>query len=183
MVRSFTTLDGKTYTVSTCAAVALNAGDTEPQPALYVVSAADSGETFEFIVYGWNAPETIEDFAAMAEDFGAWDSDYEAVATAVFDAKEREDLENTGVWSRKRSARSILDHLTEDQQFKLAQAYDTIRRRATAAWLAMQHAKTEEEYNDAQKRHLDAYGVEIGFQSALYYMGVDPEEVLACLPF
>ena len=41
----------------------------------------------------------------------------------------------------------MFDHLTEDQQFKLAQAYDTIRRRAAAAWLAMQRAKTEEEYN------------------------------------
>ena len=183
MVRSFTTADGKTYTVSPCAAVAVNAGDTDRQPALYVVSAADSGETFEFIVYGWNMPKTVEDFAAMAEDCGAWDSDHEAVAAAVFDTKEREDLENTGVWSRRKDVRSMLDHLTEDEQFRLAQAYDTIRRRATAAWLAMQHAKTEEEYNQAQKRHLDAYGVEIGFQSALYYMGVDPEEVLTCLPF
>lgn len=77
----------------------------------------------------------------------------------------------------------MFDHLTEDEQFRLAQAYDTIRRRAAAAWLAMQHTKTGEEYNDAQKRHLDAYGVEIGFQSALYYMGINPEEVLACLPF
>ena len=74
-------------------------------------------------------------------------------------------------------------HLTEDQQFKLALAYDTIHRRAAAAWLAMRHAKTEEEYNDAQKRHSDAYGVEIGIQPALYYMGINPKEVLACLPF
>ena len=74
-------------------------------------------------------------------------------------------------------------HLTEDQQFKIALAYDTIHRRAAAAWLAMQRAKTEEEYNQAQKRHLDAYGVEIGSQSAFHCVGIDLKEVLACLPF
>lgn len=77
----------------------------------------------------------------------------------------------------------MFDYLTDDQQFELAQALDTIRRRAAAAWLAVQRAKSEEEYNQAQKRHLDAYGVEIGFQSALYCMGIEPEEVLTCLPF
>lgn len=182
MIRNFTIANTE-YTVSTCTAVAVNAGDTELQPALCVVSAADSGEKFEFIVYGWNMPETIEDFAAMAEDFGAWDSDHKAVATAVFDAKDLAELENMGLWSKRKNACSMLDHLAEDEQFRLARAYDTVRRRAAAAWLAMQHAKTEEEYINAQKQHLDAYGVEIGFASALRYLGIEPEEVLTCMPF
>lgn len=68
-------LHGKTYEVYPCSAVALEAGDSEEdrQQALYVVPVGCSDG--DAVVFGWNIPETSEDFASMCEDSSAWSMD------------------------------------------------------------------------------------------------------------
>ena len=71
------------YKITNCTAIALNAGDTERQDALLIEHTADSGEKFDYVVFGYQMPETSEDFADMCEDCNAWDSDYETLETVV----------------------------------------------------------------------------------------------------
>ena len=73
-------INGTTYTVRACTAIALNAGDTEAQDALIVINYAN-GEKMESVVFGWPIPETVEDFEEMCKDFGAWDSDWDTCHT------------------------------------------------------------------------------------------------------
>jgi hypothetical protein len=76
-------LENTEYIVATCTAVALSAGDEESdrQDALLVTSYGDSGEKFEYVVFGYLMPETIEDFSIMCKDSAAWDSDWETLKT------------------------------------------------------------------------------------------------------
>ena len=76
-------LDGKEYTVKPCTAIADCDGyqESERQNALLVSNTADWGERFDFVVFGWGMPETLEDFTDMCEDASAWDSDWETLET------------------------------------------------------------------------------------------------------
>lgn len=74
------TINDTTYTVRTCTAIALNAGDAEAQDALFVTNYAN-GEKMESVVFGYDMPETLEDFCDMADDSGAWDSDWDTCHT------------------------------------------------------------------------------------------------------
>ena len=76
-------IDSTEYTVTTCTAIAISAGDTESQNALLVTSIGDSGEKFEFVVFSYELPEDQADFAAMCEDSSAWSSDYEDIGTVA----------------------------------------------------------------------------------------------------
>ena len=71
------------YNITNCTAVALNAGDTDRQDAL-VVTNSRNGEKFAYVVFGYQMPETVEDFADMCEDCNAWDSDYEVLETVIY---------------------------------------------------------------------------------------------------
>lgn len=68
------------YIITACTAIALNAGDTERQDALLVTSTA-SGEKSEFVVFGYAMPDDADEFQEMADDYNAWESDYETLAT------------------------------------------------------------------------------------------------------
>ena len=78
MTKNFT-IDNTEYTVTTCTAIAL--GDISEQEALLVENTADSGEKFEKVVFGYEMPETAEDFEAMCEDASAWESDSDVLDT------------------------------------------------------------------------------------------------------
>jgi hypothetical protein len=80
MTKTFT-IDNTEYTVTTCTAIAVTAGDTDRQDALLIESTADSGEMFRFVAFGYDMPETVEDFQDMADDSSAWDSDSDTLAT------------------------------------------------------------------------------------------------------
>lgn len=62
------------YTITTCTAIAeCDEGNEDArQDALLVINVGDSGERFEYVVFGWDMPETAEDFADMCEDASAW---------------------------------------------------------------------------------------------------------------
>ena len=72
------------YTVEEITAIATCAGERsedDRQNALLVTNTADSGEKFEYVVFGYNMPDDEDDFAMMCDDTYAWDSYYETLAT------------------------------------------------------------------------------------------------------
>lgn len=75
---------GRDYTIKECTAITIGEGDAERQDALYVSTVADSGEKFEWVVFGWSLPKNAEDLVAMFDDPHAWDSDYETLDTVRF---------------------------------------------------------------------------------------------------
>lgn len=81
MKKTFT-IDNTEYSVTTCTAIpACELDNGSIEEALLVENAADSGETFQFVVFGYEMPETVEDFEDMCEDSCAWESDSEVLAT------------------------------------------------------------------------------------------------------
>lgn len=73
MTKTFT-ISNTEYTVTTCTAIAVTADDTTRQNALLIENTADSGEMFQHIVFGYEMPESDEDFEYMADDSRAWSS-------------------------------------------------------------------------------------------------------------
>ena len=72
------------YTVEEITAIATCVGEHGEdfrQNALLVTNIADSGEKFEYVVFGYNMPDDEDDFAMMCDDTYAWDSDYETLET------------------------------------------------------------------------------------------------------
>ena len=80
MKRTFT-VNKIEYTVEPCTAIAASIDDTERQNAIYVSCTTDSGEIVEHVVFGWDMPESDEDFADICEDYSAWDSGCDTLAT------------------------------------------------------------------------------------------------------
>ncbi len=77
-------LDGRDYTVSDCTAIAMIDGtenESDRQNALLVSTVTDGGESVEHVVFGWEMPKTVEDFADMCEDYNSWGSDFETLET------------------------------------------------------------------------------------------------------
>lgn len=71
MMKKTFEINGTVHTVENCMATA--ECDNEPQEALRVTYAIESGETFMYNVFGWEMPDTNEDFAEMCEDYYAWE--------------------------------------------------------------------------------------------------------------
>ena len=83
MKKTFT-FDGSEYTFKEVSAIA-NCDDYNEeyrQDAILVTTIADSGEKFEWVVFGFEyIPEDEDDFANMCNDPYAWDSYDETLAT------------------------------------------------------------------------------------------------------
>lgn len=73
-------INGTEYTVEACTAICGDdlGGKRKRQEAVFV-SSENGGEKFEFVVFGWEIPETSAGFSEMCEDFGAWESDWEVL--------------------------------------------------------------------------------------------------------
>lgn len=77
-------IENTEYTITPCTAIAsgdLSAGSI--QNALLVENTGGSGESFRYVVFGYNMPETDEGLAYMCEDSAAWESDYEVLRTVL----------------------------------------------------------------------------------------------------
>lgn len=83
MEKTFT-FDGRKYTIREVTAIADcdDYNEEYRQDALLVTTVADSGEKFEWVVFGFDKlPEDDRDFENMEDDPYAWDSDYETLET------------------------------------------------------------------------------------------------------
>lgn len=75
------TINETEYTISNCTAVACcDLKNAAQQDALLVTCYRD-GEKVECVVFGYEMPETADDFVAMCEDSFAWESYYEVLET------------------------------------------------------------------------------------------------------
>ena len=83
MEKTFT-FDGNKYTFKEVTAIAdcNDYNEEYRQDAILVTTVADSGEKFEWVVFGFeNIPEDEHDFDNMLADPYAWDSYDETLAT------------------------------------------------------------------------------------------------------
>lgn len=80
-MKTFTINDIK-YTVQPCTAICMadQADESNRQKALLVSNEAN-GEKFDFVVFGYDMPETDEDFLYMSDDTSAWENDWEVLET------------------------------------------------------------------------------------------------------
>lgn len=75
-------INGTEYAVEICTAIcAADGGDERKRQDALLVSSEYNGELFENIVFGYDMPETAEQFADMCADPGAWESDFNTVDT------------------------------------------------------------------------------------------------------
>ena len=75
-------IDGTEYTVETCTAIcSADLGDESKRQDALLVSSDNGGEKSEFVVFGWEMPETSEDFSDMCDDSSAWESEWEVLET------------------------------------------------------------------------------------------------------
>jgi hypothetical protein len=80
MEKTFT-IDNNKYTVIEVTAVASCDMETADRQNALLVINYQNGEKFEKVVFGYDMPETTEDFNDMCGDSGAWESDSEVLAT------------------------------------------------------------------------------------------------------
>lgn len=76
------TIYNQEYTIHDCSAIC-NAdlpNESKRQNALLVTVERD-GEIFKNVVFGYDMPETDENFRDMCEDPSAWESDWQVIKT------------------------------------------------------------------------------------------------------
>ena len=70
------------YTVESCTAICgSDLGDDSKRQDAILVTSENGGEKSEFVVFGWEMPETAEDLSDMCDDSSAWESDHEVLDT------------------------------------------------------------------------------------------------------
>lgn len=74
-------IEGYCYDVKKCTAVAYCDMDTMQKQDALLVTTIRNGEKIQHVVFGYDMPETSEEFAEMCEDSTAWESDYEVLKT------------------------------------------------------------------------------------------------------
>ena len=75
-------INGTEYTVEACTAICgADLGDESKRQDAILVTSENGGEKSEFVVFGWEMPETDEDFSDMCDDSSAWESDHEVLKT------------------------------------------------------------------------------------------------------
>lgn len=78
------TLNGITYTITKCSAIALcDLEDGARQDALIVKYTNNFDEEIAAVVFGYEMPEDSDDLAAMIDDPFAWEFDWEVLETVI----------------------------------------------------------------------------------------------------
>lgn len=73
------------YTIVPCTAIALDVDSDDRQDALFVFCFGDSGERFEYVVFGgYDFPEDADEWNAICEDGEVWCSDDQTLETVEF---------------------------------------------------------------------------------------------------
>lgn len=159
MTKTFT-LDGVEYTVTPCSAIPgvhqfLGHGAVA---ALLIENTADSGEKFQKVCFGYDMPNTIEDFTEMCEDSSAWESDHEVLATVMTGTTANRQIVQEGLdrraEARAEATQEALDDLFLDDLNKLTQASRdmTAALEATQERVRAQKREKRQEEADATRR-------------------------------
>ena len=75
-------INGIEYTVEDCTAIcAADCGDESKTQDALLVSSERDGEKFEEVVFGYEMPETEENFLDMCDDSAAWETDTAVIAS------------------------------------------------------------------------------------------------------
>lgn len=73
-------INGKAYEIKPCTAICfVELGDESKRQEALLVTCRDS----EYVVFGYDMPETMDGFLSMCEDEYAWESDFEVLETVV----------------------------------------------------------------------------------------------------
>lgn len=77
-------INNSEYTIEPRTAICMaDGGDESKRQGALLVSNEYNGELFEYVVFSYDMPETVEQFADICADPGAWESDYTVVGTAI----------------------------------------------------------------------------------------------------
>lgn len=75
-------INGIEYTVESCSAICgADLGDEGKRQDALLVSTERDGEKFEEVVFGYEMPETEENFLDMCDDSAAWETDAAIIAS------------------------------------------------------------------------------------------------------
>lgn len=167
MTKTFTR-DGVEYTVTPCTAVSLfdihEDGTYDPinrQDALQVVSHIN-GEEFEYIVFGYDMPETEQDFDDMAENTSAWECDHAVLNTAWTDPTTNRQIVQKGLnaraEARAEATQEAQDDLFLDELNKLtAEASRNMTAALEAAQRRVREQKREQRREQRQATRRDTF--------------------------
>lgn len=75
-------INGIEYTVEGCTAICgADLGDEGKRQAALFISSERNGEKFEEVVFGYEMPETEENFLDICENYAAWETDAAVIAS------------------------------------------------------------------------------------------------------
>lgn len=75
-------IDNTEYTVENCTAICgADLGDEGKRQDALLVSSERDGEKFEEVVFGYEMPETEENFLDICENYAAWESGEDVLET------------------------------------------------------------------------------------------------------
>lgn len=84
-------IDGTNYAIEPCTAICMaDGGDESKRQGALLVSNECNGELFKYVVFGYDMPETVEQFADICADPGAWESSQEVLGTAIPGRKKKQ---------------------------------------------------------------------------------------------
>lgn len=75
-------VNGTEYTIEDCTAIcADDCGEESKRQAALFISSERNGEKFEEVVFGYEMPETEENFLDIRENYAAWETDAAVIAS------------------------------------------------------------------------------------------------------
>ena len=75
-------INGIEYTIEDCTAICgADCGDESKRQEALLVSSERDGEKFEEVVFGYEMPETEENFLDMCDDSAVWETDAAVIAS------------------------------------------------------------------------------------------------------
>lgn len=81
-MKKFFEVNGIEYEIKAVTAIcAADEEDESKRQGALMVSSEQNGERSEYVVFGWEMPESEEDFTEMCEDYSAWESAQEVLAS------------------------------------------------------------------------------------------------------
>lgn len=73
---------GNHHVIYECTAIAgCDSGEEQRQNALYTITYGEGGEKIEFVIFGFEMPQSEDEWETMCEEESAWENDWEVLKT------------------------------------------------------------------------------------------------------